>query len=131
MKLNSKRILADLFVMIATALLTPLYVVVYVLRVILRVLDKSKPIKSKHVLVTGATSGLGKSLAEKYANTCATLLLLGRNKEKLERGKKDCENINGNCVVKTVIADMNKPEEYRKILEDCAQNESVGTKEVM
>ena len=129
MKLNSKRILADLIVIIVTALLTPVYIAVYVLRVILRVLDKSEPIKSKHVLITGATSGLGESLAEKYAKTCETLLLVGRNKEKLEKVKKDCEEINGNCVVKTVIADMNKPEEYRKILEDCSQNESVGAEE--
>ena len=114
---------------IITALLTPIYVTVYVLRVILRVLDKREPIKSKRVLITGATSGLGKSLAEQYVKTSETLLLVGRNKEKLENVKRDCEKINGDCVVKTVVADMNKPEEYRKILESCAQNESVGTED--
>ncbi len=46
-----------------------------------------KPI---HILITGATSGLGKALALAYAESGITLLLTGRNEERLQETVKHC-----------------------------------------
>lgn len=43
---------------------------------------------SKHVLITGATSGIGKSLAELYASKGYSVYACGRNKQKLDELKK-------------------------------------------
>lgn len=131
MRLKLRRIIADIVIMLLTALLTPVYLAVYALRVVLRAVDKSEPIRAKHVLITGATSGLGKCLAERYVKTCETLLLVGRSEEKLDKVKSECKKINSRCVVKTVVGDMNKGEEYRKVMEECSKNELVDDSEVM
>ena len=112
--------------MLLNLVLTPVYFVVYVIKVTLRYLDNSQPIKAKHVLITGSTSGLGEALAHSYVKTCSTLILVGRSKEKLESVRSDCKKLNSRCNVKTVVGDMNKPEEYKHIMEVCARDELVG-----
>ncbi len=56
----------------------------------------------QNILITGASSGLGKSLAISYANKDTNLFLIGRNKENLEKVKKICEN-KGSAVVTRAI----------------------------
>lgn len=46
---------------------------------------------SPHILITGATGGLGQALAKEYAKEGTLLSLFGRNKELLETLKMDCE----------------------------------------
>ena len=41
----------------------------------------------KHVLITGASSGIGKAVAEALAGSGATLHLIARNEEKLSIGR--------------------------------------------
>jgi len=43
------------------------------------------------ILITGASSGIGKGLALHYAKPETQLLLLGRNEERLKQVKLDCE----------------------------------------
>lgn len=126
MKLNARLILAEAVSMLLTLVLTPVYFVIYVIKVTLRYLDNSQPVKAKHVLITGSTSGLGEALAHSYVKTCSTLILVGRSKEKLESVKSDCKKLNSRCNVKTIVGDMNKPEEYKHIMEVCARDELVG-----
>ena len=121
MKLNARLILAEAVSMLLNLVLTPVYFVVYVIKVTLRYLDNSQPVKAKHVLITGSTSGLGEALAHSYVKTCSTLILVGRSKEKLESVKSDCKKLNSRCNVKTVVGDMNK-----HIMEVCARDELVG-----
>ena len=47
-------------------------------------------LKGKHVLITGASSGIGEAIAKEFAAKGAVLLLAGRNVAELERVKKAC-----------------------------------------
>ena len=49
----------------------------------------------KTILVTGASSGLGRAAALSYARHGATVLLLGRNLDKLERVYDEIETAGG------------------------------------
>ncbi|MBA4538682.1 SDR family oxidoreductase [Bacillus aquiflavi] len=60
-------------------------------------------IKNKVVMITGASRGLGKELAFSFAKKGARLALCARNKERLEKVKKELEN-NGAEVI-AVVAD--------------------------
>ena len=53
----------------------------------------------KITLITGATSGLGKSLAKKYVENNENVLLVGRNIDKLKSVKDELENINKNVLI--------------------------------
>ena len=126
MKLNTPRILADLFVMIFNLILIPVYLIVYVISLYFRYADNSKPIKSKHVLVTGATSGLGRAIAHSYSKTCGTLILVGRSENKLEEVKVECKKLNSRCNVKLVVADMSNTTSFSQKMKEVAENELVG-----
>lgn len=58
------------------------------------------------ILITGASSGIGAALATAYARGQVTLVLMGRNEERLSRISSVCRD-KGACVVKAVhdIAD--------------------------
>ena len=45
----------------------------------------------KSILITGASSGIGEALAREYAAPGVTLHLSGRNQERLNAVKTDCE----------------------------------------
>jgi 3-dehydrosphinganine reductase len=47
--------------------------------------------KNKHVLITGGSAGLGKSLAIKLAKVGANITILARDAKKLEAAKKEIE----------------------------------------
>lgn len=70
----------------------------------------------KTVLITGASSGIGKALAIKYATPGVNLLLMGRNEQRLQEVKTLCM-ANGNNVEMAVIDVANKEQLESKILE--------------
>ena len=47
--------------------------------------------KDKIIVITGASSGIGEATAEKFAKRGANLVLVARNKEKLEQVEKNLE----------------------------------------
>jgi len=65
------------------------------------------------ILITGASSGLGETLARHYAAPENELILLARREDKLQKVKTECE-ANG-AKVQAVIADVNDFESLRKI----------------
>lgn len=72
----------------------------------------SRKCKDKLVLITGATSGIGLSTAEKYAAMGANLILVNRNKEKsISLCKRLKEQYNISCEYK--IADLSSIEETK------------------
>lgn len=62
----------------------------------------SKAERRSHVLITGATGGLGYELAKLYANDGYNLILIARNKEKLIKVKKQLEMYNINVDILSV-----------------------------
>lgn len=125
MRLNAKSILADFLSIALQVLLIPFYILVFVVRVVLRYLDKSKESISKNVLVTGATSGVGEAIAKRYAKTASNLILLGRNEEKLEKVKLECKTINSKCNVKYYVSDITESTKFKETMEACASNDKV------
>lgn len=49
-------------------------------------------LENKVALITGATGGIGKTIAQTFSNAGATTVLTGRNKEKLEELSKEIKN---------------------------------------
>ena len=63
-------------------------------------------LKNKRVLITGATRGIGKATAYRFAANGATLILNGRNKEVLEDLKRDIQK-QYNVDVHALVYDVN------------------------
>ena len=62
--------------------------------------------KDQAVIITGASSGIGKELALRYAKQGAWLLLAARDKEKLEAVAISCRNMGGKAMaVRTDVSD--------------------------
>jgi len=73
--------------------------------------------KGKIVIVTGASSGIGKALAEKFAANGAKVVMAARSLEKLEQLSKDL--LKKNCDVYAVKADVSIEEDCKKLIESC------------
>jgi len=69
-----------------------------------------KDCKGKHVFITGGSTGLGKSLASKFAKMGANITIVARNEQKLEEARKDIESVCTfpNQKVISVSADVTK-----------------------
>ncbi|MCS5663058.1 MAG: SDR family oxidoreductase [Flavobacteriales bacterium] len=72
--------------------------------------------KNKLVIVTGASSGIGKACAEKFAQKGANVVLAARSGEKLQELAK---KISGYGVeVLAVVADVSKEEDCKKLVDE-------------
>ncbi len=67
-----------------------------------------------NIVITGASSGLGDSLSQKYAQQNNILLLIARNKINLEKTKKTCQD--QGAKVETAICDVRDKKKLEKIL---------------
>jgi NAD(P)-dependent dehydrogenase (short-subunit alcohol dehydrogenase family) len=76
--------------------------------------------KEKVFFITGATDGLGKlvaiDLARQYKD--ATILIHGRNKEKLEKSLIEVKRVSGNPNIESWLADFSSMDEVRGIAEE-------------
>ena len=68
-------------------------------------------LKDKNILITGATSGIGKTIAEQFAKEGARLVLVGRREEILRQLQKD---FGQNTI--TIPCDLSKQRILRKYL---------------
>ena len=68
----------------------------------------------KVIVVTGASSGLGATLALECAKEGARLALRARNREKLEEVARGCEGVGGEALV--VVGDVTLPEDGKRLL---------------
>jgi NAD(P)-dependent dehydrogenase (short-subunit alcohol dehydrogenase family) len=66
------------------------------------------------VLVTGATSGLGRAAALGFAELGARVLLLGRDPQRLARTREEIAGATGNDDVDVVLCDLSSLEEVRR-----------------
>jgi len=67
----------------------------------------------KHILITGATSGLGRALALEYANTDIVLLLTGRDESRLEQVTLSCKKLGAHVEAAILdVTDANAMEQW-------------------
>ncbi|MDC1050832.1 SDR family NAD(P)-dependent oxidoreductase [Candidatus Marinimicrobia bacterium] len=53
-----------------------------------------KNLANKHIIITGASQGIGKNIATNFLQNRANIYLISRNKSKLLKLKKDLSIIN-------------------------------------
>lgn len=71
--------------------------------------------QGKTVLVTGATSGIGKATAQALAQMGATLVIVGRNPRKTEQVAAEIRAMNGNSQVDYLLADLSVQDDIRRL----------------
>ena len=69
----------------------------------------------KRILITGATSGIGRATALKLAAKGTQIIITGRRQERLEAIAKEIEALGAECV--TLCFDVRSEEECKKYLE--------------
>lgn len=74
-------------------------------------------VKDLTIWITGASSGIGEALTIAFAKRGATVVLSGRDKEKLEAVKKRCKNSKKHIVVPFDIADAKQTKEAYEVVE--------------
>jgi len=78
----------------------------------------SVSLEGRTVVVTGATSGLGRAAAMRLAKKGARVILVGRNPEKAERTRQKIVRETGNANLSIQIADLSLMAETRRLAED-------------
>jgi short-subunit dehydrogenase len=73
-------------------------------------------LKSKVVVITGSSSGVGRAIAHEFARSEASVVLLARDKDALEATKKEVEELGG--VGHYFSVDVSRPEEIEKAAEE-------------
>lgn len=76
---------------------------------------------TKVILITGATDGIGLATAKSLAAEGQTLLLHGRNAEKLEAARAQVLSINSNCKVEAYVADFANLKDVAALAEQIRQ----------
>jgi NAD(P)-dependent dehydrogenase (short-subunit alcohol dehydrogenase family) len=77
-----------------------------------------RPIEDTVILITGATDGLGRGVAERLAAEGATVLLHGRDPERLEATADAIRQATGNERLSTHLADLASLDEVRALADD-------------
>jgi NAD(P)-dependent dehydrogenase (short-subunit alcohol dehydrogenase family) len=75
--------------------------------------DPQSSLTGKIALVTGASKGLGKAMAQALSSHGATVALVSRNRETLEQAKRDIETSHGKAAV--FLADVTNEEDVRRL----------------
>src|SRR5688500_4083355 len=72
----------------------------------------------KVTLVTGATSGIGRAVARELARAGGTVVLVGRDRAKLDAAAAEARAANGAAKVETLQADLSVQAEVRRLAQD-------------
>ncbi len=67
-----------------------------------------------NIIVTGASKGIGKAIAEKFAVESNTLLLCSRGEKSLYDTVNELQTAHPNSIIKGMSCDMANKEEVRK-----------------
>src|SRR5579884_2238277 len=76
-----------------------------------------KPIAQQTILITCSTDGLGKQTALALARQGATVLLHGRDQQRLEITQREIQEATGNTRIETYLADFASLAEVRRLAE--------------
>ncbi len=75
-------------------------------------------LSGKHALVTGGTSGIGKAIALKFAESGADVTILGTNQERAESTLKELQAISSSQNFAAKIVNIGNPEEIRALAKE-------------
>lgn len=76
---------------------------------------------SKHIVITGASSGIGEALALDYANAGVMLSITGRNQERLDEVSKACSDKGASVNAKIIdVADKDAMEKWLYEIDEIA-----------
>jgi NAD(P)-dependent dehydrogenase (short-subunit alcohol dehydrogenase family) len=78
----------------------------------------TRPIRDTEILITGATDGLGRGVAERLASQGAILHLHGRDPERLERTADEIRQTTGNDRLTTHLADLASLDQVRALADE-------------
>ncbi|WP_431801803.1 SDR family NAD(P)-dependent oxidoreductase [Halobacillus andaensis] len=81
----------------------------------------NEALAEQHVLITGATGGIGYEAAVEAVKAGACVTVTGRNKEKLKGLKQECEQVRSSGEVFVCPADLNQTEDRRRLVEESQQ----------
>lgn len=84
-------------------------------------------LQGKIALITGGTKGIGKVMALTFAEAGADVIISSRNKENLERVKKEMEKYSGKTYA--IMTDATKPDEVKKGFNDVV--EKIGKLDIL
>ena len=76
-----------------------------------------RSIEEATVLVTGATDGLGRQVAEDLAGMGATVLLHGRSRERCEAAEREIRDATGAEDLRSYLGDLSSLDEVRRLAE--------------
>jgi NAD(P)-dependent dehydrogenase (short-subunit alcohol dehydrogenase family) len=72
-------------------------------------------------LITGASDGLGLAAAHQLATLGLELILVGRNRQKLEAASREIRQANEHSKITLLVADLSSQQEIRKLSEEIYQ----------
>ena len=78
-------------------------------------MDLEQAMKGKVILITGASSGIGKETALGLAKMGASLVLVCRDREKGEVAKEEIAKATGNASIELILADLLPQREVRRV----------------
>ncbi len=78
----------------------------------------SYDLSDRVIAITGATSGLGRAAAAQIASDGATVIVLGRNRDKTERVAAEIRTETGNQGVSAIIAEMGDLDSVRRAADE-------------
>ncbi|MBF0385340.1 MAG: SDR family oxidoreductase [Candidatus Omnitrophica bacterium] len=73
-------------------------------------------LKGKNVIITGASRGIGKAIAEKLAENGANIVIAARGKEALEKAVEEIKNVTKSKVI-GVVTDVSRLEDLKNLYE--------------
>ncbi len=91
-------------------------------------LQNTEQIFNMNIVITGASKGIGKAVATKYATEGHTLILCARNIQHLEVLAQELTKNYPACTVHIVSADMRKKEEVQSFADFCL---TIGTPDIL
>jgi dehydrogenase/reductase SDR family member 7B len=77
---------------------------------------KKANLTDKVVIITGASSGIGKALAEEFAREKASVVIAARRREKLEALRDSLSKFGSEVLV--VVTDVSKEEDCKRLIEE-------------
>jgi NAD(P)-dependent dehydrogenase (short-subunit alcohol dehydrogenase family) len=87
------------------------------------VTEKDADMSNRIVLITGATDGLGKALAQRAAAEGDTVLLHGRSRERVAPVVEEIQTDTGNANLRSYTADLASLDEVRRFADEVLERE--------